>query len=266
MRYLLLPILILTAVAAVPSSAAPPQRPAVIQPYDLQPLPSGKILVTDLPANAVFELDPARRTGRLVARITQARELVLLKDGRVLVSSGSDVLALNVRTGRTTRYASANDYLLGIAVAPDGWLYGSENSVGSEQTTLVRLRAGTREVLGAFRGVHGILPVADGLILSESYGGRVLHLDPETKDVRVLATGLKNPSFTLPASNGGWFVSEFFGARIDHLWPDGHITKVAPVLKPGALAYDSRRRLIGITQNGTTLFRVVRGRAVTIYP
>jgi hypothetical protein len=259
-------ILLATAVAAAPSSAAPPQRPAVIQPYDLQPLANGKVLVTDLPANAVYELDPARKTGRLVARITQARELVLLTDGRVLVGSGPNVLALNPHTGRTTRYASANDYLLGIALAPDGWLYGSENSIGSEQTTLVRIRAGKREVLGEFHGVHGILAVADGLILSESYGGRVLHFEPETKEVQVLATGLKNPSFTLPASNGGWFVSEFFGARVDQLWPDGHITKVAPVFKPGAMAYDSRHRLIGITQGGTTLFRVVRGRAVTIYP
>jgi sugar lactone lactonase YvrE len=259
-------ILLATAVAAAPSSAAPPQQPTVIQPYDLQPLANGKVLVTDLPANAVYELDPARKAGRLVARIAQARELVLLKDGRVLVSSGLNVLALNPRTGRTTRYASANDYLLGIALAPDGWLYGSENSIGSEQTTLVRIRAGKREVLGEFHGVHGILPVADGLILSESYGGRVLHVDPERKEVRVLATGLKNPSVTVPASNGGWFVSEFFGARVDHLWPDGHITKVAPVFKPGAIAYDSRHRLIGITQSGRTLFRVVRGRAVTIYP
>ena len=96
-------------------------------------------------------------------------------------------MALNPRTGRTTRYASANDYLLGIALAPDGWLYGSENSIGTEQTTLVRIRAGKREVLGEFHGVHGILPVADGLILSEAYGGRVLHFDPETKEVQVLA-------------------------------------------------------------------------------
>src|SRR6185503_7894124 len=102
--------------------------------------------------------------------------------------------------------------------------YGSENVSGSEQTTLVRIRGGSREVLGAFHGVHGILPVADGLILSESYGGRVLHFDPETRAIQVLATGLKNPSFTLPAASGGYFVSEFFGGRISHVWADGHIT------------------------------------------
>jgi hypothetical protein len=184
----------------------------------------------------------------------------------VLVSSGARVLALSLKTRRTTLYATARNYLLGIALAPDGWLYGSENVFGSEQTTLVRIRGGMREALGEFHGVHGILVTADGLILSESYGGRVLHFDPETKTTEVLASGLKNPSFTLPAANGGWFVSEFFGARIAHLWPDGHLTTIAPVVKPGPIEFDSLHRLVGVTQNGTTLFRVVRGRAAALYP
>jgi hypothetical protein len=61
-------------------------------------------------------------------------------------------------------------------------------------------------------------------------------------------------------------VSEFFGARIAHLWPDGHLTTVAPVVKPGPIEFDSLHRLVGVTQNGTTLFRVVRGHALAIYP
>jgi hypothetical protein len=61
-------------------------------------------------------------------------------------------------------------------------------------------------------------------------------------------------------------VSEFFGGRISHLWPDGRVTTVARVLKPGPIVFDSRHRIVGITQNGTTLFRIVRGRAQTLYP
>jgi sugar lactone lactonase YvrE len=251
---------------AVRRTAAATPKPIVGQPYDLLPLKNGRFLVTDMYANAVYELDPVRKTGRLAARIAQARELHPLPDGRVLVSSGLQVLALNLRTHRTSVYATARNYLLGIALAPDGWLYGSENVIGSEQTTLVRIRGGTRQVLGEFHGVHGILVTADGLILSESYGGRVLHFDPETKTTKVLASGLKNPSFTLPAASGGWFVSEFFGARISHLWPDGHVTTVAPVFKPGPIEFDSLHRIVGITQNGTTLFRIVRGRARALYP
>ena len=264
MRYRSLLIPILATAAAAPSSAAA-ARPVISQPYDLLPLRNGNFLVTDLPGNAVYELDPAHKTGRLVARVRQARELCPLPGGRVLVSSGARVLALDLRTRKTALYATARNYLLGIALAPDGWLYGSENVFGSEQTTLVRIRGGTREVLGEFHGVHGILVTADGLILGESFRGRVLRFDPETRTTEVLASGLKNPSFTLPAANGGWFVSEFFGARIAHLWPDGHITTVAPVFKPGPLEFDSLHHLVGVTQNGTTLFRVVRGRAQTIY-
>jgi streptogramin lyase len=252
--------------AAARRTAAAAARPILSQPFDLQPLANGKIVVTDLPGNAVYELDPARRSGRLIARVVQARELVPLKDGRLLVSSGLRVLALDPRTGRTSAYATAGNYILGIALAPDGWLYASENALGSEETTLVRIRGGTREVLGKFHGVHGILVTDDGLILSESYEGRVLRFDPETKSVEVLATGLHNPSFTLPAASGGWFVSEFFGGRIAHLWPDGHLTTVARVVKPGPIAFDARHRLVGVTQSGATLFRVERGRARTIYP
>ena len=241
-------------------------RPTVFQPFDLQPLANGKILVTDLPSSAVYELDPVRHAGRLVARIAEARELVLLRRGRVLVSSGSSVLALDPRTGRTTPYATAQNYLLGIALGRDGWLYASENVIGTEETTLVRIRGRTREELVKLHGVHGILPVAGGLILSESYEGRVLHFDPETKAVKVLARGLKNPSFTLPAASGGYFVSEFFGGRISHLWPDGHLTTVARVMKPGPIAFDARHRIVGVTQSGATLFRIERGRARTIYP
>jgi hypothetical protein len=254
------------ALAAALASSAAGARPIIGQPFDLQPLANGKFIVTDLTGNAVYELDGVRKSGRLVARVAEARELVPLGAGRLLVSSGSDVLALNLRTGRTSLYARAQNYILGIARAPDGWLYASENELGSEETTLVRIRRGVREVLGKFHGLHGILVTADGLILSESYEGRVLHFDPATKKVDVLATGLKNPSFTLPAASGGWFVSEFFGGRISHLWPDGHVTTVARVLKPGPIVFDSHRRIVGITQSGTTLFRIERGRARQLYP
>jgi sugar lactone lactonase YvrE len=251
---------------AARTTAGAAAKPIVFQPFDLQPLSNGKILVTDLPGSAVYELDPVRRTGRLVARIAEARELVLLRSGRVLVSSGSSVLALDPRTGRTTPYATAQNYLLGIALGRDGWLYGSENVIGTEETTLVRIRRRVREELVELHGVHGILPVADGLILGESYAGRVLHFDPETKSVRVLARGLKNPGFTLPDASGGYFVSEFFGGRISHLWSDGHVTTVARVVKPGPIAFDARHRILGVTLSGATLFRIERGRARTIYP
>jgi streptogramin lyase len=273
---LLATFLLVTTAAAAHAAAAPSRvsvadspaqkrRPVLGQPFDLLPAAGGRFVVTDLPANAVYELDPAHGTGRLLARVREARELERLGDGRILVTSRARVLALNPRTGKSSLYATARNYLLGIALAPDGWLYASENIPGTEQTTLVRIRRGTREVLADFRGVHGILWTRTGLILSEAYAGRVLRFDPTTRAVEVLATGLGNPSFTLPAAGGGYFVSEFYGNRISHLWPDGHVTRVADVVQPGPIAFDARHRLVGVTLVPATLFRLVSGRARTIY-
>src|SRR4051812_16456204 len=101
-------------VAALAGSARA-AHPTLIQPYDVQPLANGHFLVSDLPAGAVYDLDPVRKTGTLVASIPQARELQLLPGGRVLVSSGAQVLALSPRTGKTSVYARFKNYLLGIA-------------------------------------------------------------------------------------------------------------------------------------------------------
>jgi hypothetical protein len=262
--YRLLTLLLVAVAAAVPAAAA--ARPDLEQPFDVLPLANGHLVVTDLPQGHVLDIDPARRAGRVIASVPEARELERLPDGRVLVSSRERVWALDLRTHRKTLYATFKNYLLGIAVAPDGWLYGSENVPGSEQTTIARVRGATREVVvPTLHGVHEMLWTPGGLILCEAYGGRLLRLDPETKQVTVLATGMKNPSSAVVAAAGGWFVSEFFGDRISHVWPDGRVTKVADVFKPGPLAFDSRHRIVGASMDGS-VFRVVRGRTVAIYP
>ena len=218
-----------------------------------------------MPANTVYDLDPARNSGRVVARIREARELARLPDGRILVTSHDRVMALNLRTGKSSVYLTARGYILGIALTRDGWLYVSENQFGHEETDVVRFRGGTREVLAPdLRGVHGILYTDRGLILGEAYAGRVLRLDPATRTITVLAAGLGNPGFALPAAGGGYYVSEFYGNRISRLWPDGHVTTVAPVLQPGPIAFDLLHRIIGISLSGV-VFRIVRGTSRTIY-
>jgi streptogramin lyase len=142
----------------------------------------------------------------------------------------------------------------------------SENVPGQERTTVVLLRGRSRRVLAKnLRGVHGILVTAKGLVLSESYAGRVLRLDPVTHAIAVLARGLGNPSFTAPAPAGGYYVSEFAANRISYLHANGRVTKVADVLQPGPIALDSRRRLVGASLSGA-VFRIEGGRARTIYP
>jgi len=251
--------------AALAAGSAGAAHPMLQQPFDLLPVPNGHLIVADMPANTVYDLDPARNSGRVVARIREARELARLPDGRILVTSHDRVMALNLRTGKSSVYLTARGYILGIALAPDGWLYVSENQVGHEETDVVRFRGGTREVLAPdLRGVHGILYTDRGLILGEAYAGRVLRLDPATRTITVLAAGLGNPGFALPAAGGGYYVSEFYGNRISRLWPDGHVTTIAPVLQPGPIAFDLLHRIIGVSLSGV-VFRIVRGTSRTIY-
>ena len=244
-------------------SGAAAARPVLSQQLlgDVLTLADGRLVVTDSAQGAVFVLDPARKTGRRAARVPQARELERLQDGRVLVTSGANVVAVDLRTGRTQPYARAAAFLLGIARAGDGTLYGSE-----EGKTVVRLRPGRRAVLArGLDGVHGITVRPGALVLAESYAGRVLRLDLATRRIDVLAEGLGNPSFTLPAPGGGLYVSEFMGNRISRLRADGMVTKFAGVPQPGPIAFDTRRRIVGITFGGT-IFRVEGARARTIYP
>ncbi len=265
LMYRLLAVLILLVAAAVPAAAA--TQPFLEQPFDVLGLPNGHLVVTDLSQGHVLDIDPAHRSGRIVGSIRNARELDRLPDGRYLVSSANRVFALDPRTKKAASYATFKSYLLGIALAPDGWLYGSENVPGQESTTIARVRGGVREMLvPALRGVHELLVEADGtLILCEAYGGRLLRLDPATKAVTVLGTGMKNPSSAVDAPGGGWFVTEFFGDRVSRVRPDGHVTKVADVYKPGPLAYDSKRRLVGAGMSGE-VWRISHGTAQTIYP
>lgn len=138
------------------------------------------------------------------------------------MTSREKVLALDPRTGKTSLYATAKNYILGIAVGPDGSLYASENIPYTEETTLVRLHNGAREVLlEGTRGIHEFLVGPDALLLPESYAGRVLRLDLATGKVDVIATGLANPSSALPAAAGGWFISELIGRRVSHLCRTG---------------------------------------------
>jgi DNA-binding beta-propeller fold protein YncE len=249
------------SLAALVCGGASAAAPRLSQPLigDVLPLADGRLVVSDFGQGAVFVVDPARRTGRRAASVAQARELERLPDGRVLVTSGANVVAADLRTGRTQRYARAAAPLLGIARS-GSTLYGSEAG-----KTVVRLRPGPRTVLArGLDGVHGITVQPGALVLAESYAGRVLRLDLATRDVEVLAEGLGNPSFTLPAAGGGFYVSEFAGGRISHLHPDGTVTKFATVTQPGPIAFDPRHRIVGITFGGT-IFRVEGGRARTIY-
>jgi hypothetical protein len=69
---------------------------------------------------------------------------------------------------------------------------------------------------------------------------------------------------TLAAPDSSLFVSEFTDSRVSRLRSDGTVTTVAPVFQPGPIAFDARRRIVGVTLGGT-VFRIEHGTARTIY-
>jgi sugar lactone lactonase YvrE len=256
---------VVLALLALVVSRANAAHPTLVEPFDVMPSLHGHLLVSDRAAGVVYDLDPATGNGSAVANVPQARELARLPDGRLLVTSDDRVLVVSAGSHATRVFARAEASILGLAVAGDGSLFVSENVPGSDDTTVVRLRGRTRTVLvSGLRGVHGILVVRHGLVLSEAYGGRVLALDLRTRRLRVLAHGLGNPSFTLPAPGGGYYVSEFTGNRVSRVSPDGHVQVVAAVSQPGPIAFDDRGRIVGVTIDGT-IFRIERRHAHTIY-
>jgi hypothetical protein len=103
--------------AAVLCGGATAARPVLSQPFDVLPLANGSLVVSDRLQRAVYVVDPARKSGRRVASVPEARELERLPDGGLLVTSGAGVFAVDMRTGRSRLYARAAAYLLGIARA-----------------------------------------------------------------------------------------------------------------------------------------------------
>jgi hypothetical protein len=221
---------------------APPRPLLVVAPFDV--VEAGPYwVVTDRDAGAVYRVNRASRRWMRVARVPEARELEKVDERTVLVTSGPRVLRLDVVTGRVRVVARARATILGLVRGRDGVLYVSE-----EGKRVVRVeRGGVRRVLVDGRnGVHGLALDGGRLIACESYGGNVLSVDTGSGEVTTLAHDLGNPSYAVPVQ-GGLYVSEFTGDRIDLLHADGSVTLVARVRRVGPLFLARDGRLLAVT-------------------
>jgi hypothetical protein len=218
------------------------------EPFDLVHA-GGELVVTDRRAGAVFALDPQSGAWRRVARIPEARELAAVDERTVLVTSGERILRLDLASGTADEVTRVADVVLGLERASDGTLYAS---VGGSR--VLRLTpAGEATVLASGRdGVHGLLLDGDRLVAMESYAGNVLAVDLGTRAVTVLASGLENPSFAVPAP-GGLYVSEFAAGRISLLAAGSGARAVAEVPSVGPLALAGDGTLVAATLHGDLL-------------
>ena len=238
-----------------------PAVPVLQQPHGIVQESDGKLLVADFRANAVFRLDPLTGEGSTVVRVPGPRDIRRSPDGKLLVSSGLNVLELDAAARTTRVMVRGAGPLEGIAPAADGSVY-----VVEDQARIVRIRRdGLRSVLAqGLNGVHGILGTADGVIVCESFAGNVRLLSES--GMRTLASGLGNPSSAAEAP-GGFYVTEFSAGRLSLLTRSGDVTPIASVASPGPVALDASGRPLVGTIDG----RIVRvdpgtGRVTQLWP
>ncbi len=188
------------------------------EPFDILEEAPGSYLIADRTMNAVFRL----RAGALetVAELEGPRDLEPTPDGRVLVASGRNVVALDPRTGATETVTSARADVLGIAAS-------------GAHTDGRRVVRDGRVLVRGLDGAHGLLDTDAGLVVCDSGNGRVLLVG---RDRRVLADGLDLPSFAAQGPDGALYVTEFGAGRLVRIERSGKVTPIADVPAPTALS------------------------------
>jgi sugar lactone lactonase YvrE len=172
----------------------------------------------------ILRVDPA--TGRfsvVTTRIPSPWGLARDANGRVIVSGGSGIYELG---GTKIADVAAGP----IAAAANGDLYLAE------QTRVGRIgRGGGVETLStAVAAPHGLVLRRDGsLVVSDSGNGRLLRIDPATRETAVVASGLKSPLGAIEAADGHLLVVEYDSGRLLRIG-DGRVVAQS-LRKPYAL-------------------------------
>ena len=221
---------------------------ALAEPFDILEEAADTYLIADRAANTVYRL----REGELqtVVELPGPRDLEPTPDGRVLVASGRDVIALDPGTGATETVATARGDVLGVAR-----LSGGAIAVSEDGSRVVRFDDGRRRVLATgLDAAHGLLDTEAGLVVCDSGHGRVLLLARNGRR-RVLADGLELPSFAAAAGDGALYVSDFGAGSVVRIERSGAIEPIAEVAQPTALSV-ARDGSVLITSLGGAVSRV----------
>ena len=155
--------------------------------------------------------------------------------GTVTTVAGTGVEGYSGDGGPAT--AAQLDFPTGVAVAPDGGLYISE-----VRGRIRRVDAATGQI-STYAGVgrnassgdggpalsaeidrpHGLTVSRDGAVyVADTYGGRIRKIDPATRTITSVATGLSTlPVHVAVAPDGSVLVVEAQGAVVSRVGPDG---------------------------------------------
>ena len=218
----------------------PRAETALGEPFDVLEEAPGTYLIADRAANAVYRLrDGALET---VAELEGPRDLEPAPDGRVLVASGRDVVALDPRTGATETVATARDDVLGID-APAARSPMAAACVRGRARARPRPRRCPRPARHR-RGPRGVRLRQRARAARRAQRRR-----------RVLADGLDLPSFAAAAPGGALYVTEFGAGRLVRIERSGKVTPIADVPAPTALSV-ARDGSVLVTGLGGSVSRV----------
>jgi hypothetical protein len=156
-------------------------------------------------------------------RIPSPWGLARAPDGRVLVSGGSGIYELG---GEKIADVGAGP----IAAAPNGALYFAD------QTRVGRIDSSGRveTLTSSVDAPHGLVVRRDGsLVVSDSFNGRLLRIDPSTRATTLIASGLTNPLGAIEAADGDLLVVEYDTGRLLRFGDGGVVAQ--SLRKPYAL-------------------------------
>ncbi len=220
--------------AATPSTtltASPPTPTAVLLP-STSPTPRASFV-------------PRQNIAEIATGLGSPDDLALLPDGSILFSDESDGTVNRVLpTGQITTLLRGLETPEGIVALPDGSLLIAEQG----RNRIVRFQPGhaltTWLALQNSRGglgVDGIArdPKTGDIIIPDSPNGRVLRVDANGKNERILASGFTRPTGADVAPDGTVLVADETGDQVYRIHLDGRKESLGHFAMPDDVVADA---------------------------
>jgi DNA-binding beta-propeller fold protein YncE len=149
-----------------------------------------------------------------------------LKDGKLYVADVTRLVVIDAATGKTEQVYNAPGagFLNDVAILADGVVIAADSDTGA----IYRFDGPTADVWikdPQLRSINGLLPVGGKLYVT-TMQGLLLEVDPATKALKVLATGLGDADGLARLDDGTFLVSEWPG-RLFHVAADGDVTTIS---------------------------------------
>ncbi len=222
-----------------PAAAVPSATPVTLQPtWTATPF-----RVPTITPN--MTLTPRPDITEIAGGLGSPDDLALMPDGSILYSDESgDSVRRILPTGQVMTLVRGVEAPEGIVVLPDGSLLIAEQrrnrivhfEPGKPLTTWLSLRNS-----GGGLGVDGIARDSRNgdIIIPDSPNGRVLRVDAQGKNERVIASGLIRPTGAAVAPDGSLLIADETGDQVYRLLSGGRTESLGRFAMPDDVAVDA---------------------------